>query len=789
MADQLGPLLRRLRTGARLTQEQLSERSGVSVRTIRRLETGNAVDHRLGTVNRLADALEAGPEERRRLAAVVGGAQDAPHVPVPPPPVRPGTSSVRGALADHAGELAREVARRWRREEEQRRVHDPFPLPVRWHEAATELTDHSENVQRLEPGATAGRIDLSGDLRATAEVYRRIRSGRLVVLGRAGSGKSILTIRFVLDFLDTWAPPDPVPVIFSIASWDPTATALRDWLIGRLLRDHPHLARRVPSGETLAAALVDADLILPVLDGFDEIAEGLRCEALEALNATSLPLVLTSRRGEYAEAVRATGTPLIWAAGIELADLTLDDLTAYLPRTTRPAARGDDGSGAGWDAVLARLGDGRTPVCANLAGVLSTPLMVILARTLYSGARDRDPAELLDDRRFPTEHALEEHLLAGFVPTVYRGRPAERSAAGHPAGRRDPDPSPEQAQRWLGYLAHRLVLPDRERHDLAWWHIAGSLRRSTRLTAVLLASALCVAVADWIVDLLATPLRPVEVLVQGALMGPVAGLAFAAVYGVVDALGGGVLEPSRVRLRLTGARDGVGRRPARSFTTRSAAALGGFALGAGCACAFALERALYSGVPLTDDGALTVTLVNVLAFGLIFGLAAGLVFGLMSVLEAPLDVTSAATPASLLAANRAAVRRQIAVLVPLLTLAIAGGGRLVVGLLRGFLGPMNWGLTDGLVIGAVGGLGGAFAYVFSFTAWGHWVVLVRLWLPLTGKLPWDTAAFLDDAYRRGVLRRTGAVHQFRHTRLQHHLGRLHRERRPEYARARLTGPR
>jgi hypothetical protein len=43
---------------------------------------------------------------------------------------------------------------------------------------------------------------------------------------------------------------------------------------------------------------------------------------------------------------------------------------------------------------------------------------------------------------------------------------------------------------------------------------------------------------------------------------------------------------------------------------------------------------------------------------------------------------------------------------------------------------------------------------------------------LTGRLPWRLPEFLDDAYRRGVLRRAGAVYQFRHARLQEHFARL-----------------
>ncbi|MFE7466387.1 helix-turn-helix domain-containing protein [Streptomyces sp. NPDC057499] len=818
MADRLGTLLRRLRHGAGLTQEQLAERSGVSVRTIRRLETGSSGDCRLGTVESLADALEAGAEDRRRLVATLAGPAAASATaaagvvvpapvpvldsgaggeseslprsgppPVPPPVPAPREPSVAAPVHHEVGtaadELAREIRRRWQREEEHRRVHDPFPLPVRWRDAPESLTDHSENIQRLPPGAAPEHMDLSGDLSSVAEVYRRVLSGRLVVLGRAGSGKSVLTIRFVLDRLADRRPQERVPVLFSVGSWDPTDVALRDWLIDRLLRDHPHLTRRAPGGATLAAALVDSDLVLPVLDGFDEIAEKLRGTALEVLNDTSLPLVLTSRRDEFAEAVGKVRAPLVWAAGIELADLTLDDLADYLPRTARPVPRDDGGSSAVWTDVLNRLrapdGGADTP----LARVLSTPLMIVLARTMYSDSPGRKPSDLLDAELFPDENALEEHLLAGFVPTVYRRRVAERSAGVRRGRQRDP----ERAERWLGYLAHHLARSDREQQDLAWWRIGDSLRLSTRLLAVVVVSALCVAVADWAVNLfvLSFPADAAfEVLLVGGSMGLVAGLAFGSVHAVLVRLGGTAFEPAHVRLglRLPGAGTGGVRRPVRAFAARFGAVLpGGFVMGVGCACALALQRRLFYGIPLTNELVIRGTLINMLVFGLIFGTGAGLVFGIVAALEAPLDVASAATPAGLLASNRATVVRQVLVLAPMLTLAIAVGGRLFAGLLDGILGPLSWPLSDALFIGAIGGLGGASAYALSFTAWGRWLVLTRVWLPLTGRLPRDTAAFLDDAYRRGVLRQTGAVYQFRHIRLQHHLARSYREHQRRYA--------
>ncbi|MFE6844684.1 helix-turn-helix domain-containing protein [Streptomyces sp. NPDC057686] len=824
MTEDLGTLLRELRDAANLTQEQVAERSGVSVRTIRRLESGRSTNHRTGTVNLLADALGLDEVDRLRLAAALTNSAGPPaaragagtgrrpepgpeRFPIPdrePGSAIPGTltdgpgrevhaparSPVHDALADAAQELATEVRRRWRHEEAQRRVHDPFPLPVRWKPAPAVLTDRAENIQRLGPGETPRAVDLDGDLRSMAEVYLRIPSGRLVILGRAGSGKSVLTIRLVLDLLNTPAPHRRVPVIFSIGSWDPSTTALRDWLIGRLLRDHPHLARRSSGGASLAAVLVDTDLILPVLDGFDEIAEGLRRDALDALNATSLPLVLTSRRDEYAEAVRAAHAPLVWAGGIELTDLTLQDLADYLPRTSRAlppdesGACSTDAAGSSWDTVLTQLRTRRSPAHTNLATVLTTPLMVILARTLYSETPGRDPAELLDATRFPSVKSLDEHLLAGFVPAVYRRRAPERDAAGRRPGASYVDPA--RAGGWLGHLAHHLVRLDRERQDLAWWQLGDSMSRPERTIAFVLATAVSIALADWLVGLLLTPLSLGEILLQGGLMGPAAGLGFGAVHAMADRSGGG-FEPARVRLTLRAAHDGLGRRSLRTFSSRFGQGLiGGSVMGIGCACALTLERALVSGTPLTDPHVVQGTLINMLVLGLIFGSAAGLVFGLMSALEAPVDVTAAATPVSLLSANRTTACRQFLILVPALTLAIALGGYLVVDLLRTVMGPLNWGLQDSLFIGAVGGLGGTASYVLTFTAWGQWIVLARVWLPLAGRLPWDPAAFLDDAYRRGVLRQTGAVYQFRHVRLQHHLARVFRSGHRDFAPATFT---
>jgi transcriptional regulator with XRE-family HTH domain len=64
--EQFGANLRRLRLGAGLTQMELSNRSGLDMAEISRLETGLR-DVRLSTIVRLADGLEV------PLHALLGG--------------------------------------------------------------------------------------------------------------------------------------------------------------------------------------------------------------------------------------------------------------------------------------------------------------------------------------------------------------------------------------------------------------------------------------------------------------------------------------------------------------------------------------------------------------------------------------------------------------------------------------------------------------------------------------------------------------------------------------------
>jgi predicted NACHT family NTPase len=189
-----------------------------------------------------------------------------------------------GQLLDGlAEELAAAVREQWRTEERLRRLQDPAPLPVRWSAAEETVTDYWQNIQRRSPGQS--RMKLDGRLDQVVDLFDRIPSHRLVVLGKPGAGKSVLAMQFTLRWLDRRKPGDPVPVVFPLASWDPVARSLRSWMSARLAADYPALGTRTASGTTRARELVRTRRVLPVLDGLDEIPASLRGDAVRCLNA------------------------------------------------------------------------------------------------------------------------------------------------------------------------------------------------------------------------------------------------------------------------------------------------------------------------------------------------------------------------------------------------------------------------------------------------------------------------------------------------------------------------
>jgi hypothetical protein len=152
----------------------------------------------------------------------------------PPSPVD-GSSS----LAPIADELAIAVGTQWEAEVRVRRLNDPYPLPVSWAAADSSLTDTWDSLVKLartgagwprppQEGSWAASSDnLAGKGDELTEVLARVPTGRLVVLGEPGAGKTMLMVRLVLDLLARRVGGGPVPFLASVASWNPAEQELR----------------------------------------------------------------------------------------------------------------------------------------------------------------------------------------------------------------------------------------------------------------------------------------------------------------------------------------------------------------------------------------------------------------------------------------------------------------------------------------------------------------------------------------------------------------------------------
>lgn len=245
-----------------------------------------------------------------------------------------GWASYRNSRPDPAGkrslaavvdDLAGAIRRQWDEEARVRRLYDPYPLPVSWVPADGSLVDPwdvlVEQAANAGPGRAsagagtwaAGPDELEGKGSELSDVLLRVPTGRLVVLGAPGAGKTVLMVRLVRDLLERRVGGGQVPVLVPLASWDPAKQGLREWLTAQLTIDYPALAVQAPPGlgtVPLSAALLDAGLLLPVLDGLDEVPDRSRGQAIAKINAALLPgsqVVVTCRKQEYAEAISAPG--------------------------------------------------------------------------------------------------------------------------------------------------------------------------------------------------------------------------------------------------------------------------------------------------------------------------------------------------------------------------------------------------------------------------------------------------------------------------------------------------
>ncbi len=196
----------------------------------------------------------------------------------------------------------------------------------------------------------------TGSLNTVAAFYQRLPHGRLVISGPAGSGKTVLVVRGLLDLIAALPEEPGVHVRVPVRPPRPN-TPLAEHLVGAY-RVRPAIAR----------ALVDEGWILPVLDGPRAVSA-----------APSGPFIATTRNPDPA---------VPDATVVHLQPLTIEQVAAWLtyqfPDPTKPP-----GVEHRWLRVLRSLAaDHNSP----LATALRSPLRLSRAVTAY-----RDPASNPDD--------------------------------------------------------------------------------------------------------------------------------------------------------------------------------------------------------------------------------------------------------------------------------------------------------------------------------------------------------------------------------------------------------
>jgi DNA polymerase III delta prime subunit len=572
-----------------------------------------------------------------------------------------------------------------------------------------------EALQRALASSTAGpaRTLLPPETQLL-DIYDHMQ-GSLLVLGEPGSGKTTLLLELMRDLLGRaqLSESHPIPVRFDLSAWG-GQQKLDIWFVKQLNTHYGVPMQR-------ATRWVEKNVILPMLDGLDEVAEARRTECAEAIRTYRQerglwPMVVCCREQEYAA----------------LPDLHLNGAVALQPLSEQQiqAHLVDGGQRlAGVRQLIAEFPE----LIANGAeenGLLTTPLMACVASSAYA---DMPEVQLQgatpEERRSEMFDAYLKHIFAD-----------------------DADP-PLQAHSRLQWLAWQLRRAGKsaffiEELQLDWTQ--GRWRHLTTWSPVLFAVLLSV--------LLGSAVGAAFGLVGlGAMTGLISGVA----VGIIDRLLRGrsirrhadrflwswkrIRRDGRVIL-IAGLIAGLGLGAITGFAVgRYAGWDAGFESGLRAGLVYFVSVAvigvLYSGVskiPILVGRRPNAGMRAALRNGLMIGLAVGLIAGVLG--------------------------EQLSRPVSYLLLIYTREPRIPIDQLR----------MVGIILGGAIGIASGLHYGLH-AALTH--ALLRLQLMLLHSFPWRIARFCNACAAKTILRPVGGGWIFTHRLLQEHLADQYERRR------------
>lgn len=595
---------------------------------------------------------------------------------------------------------------------------------------------------RTDGGVERGRVAQIRDY------YASLDRGRLVVLGAAGSGKTVLATQLARDLaeeyatsLDRGGPPrgsgrrrSGLPVRMSAPLFDPgplgrfgeVSPVQVAWRFDRWLSGN--LSRTYGLKKEDAADLVSGGWIVPILDGVDEMdmpgEPPWRAAALlMALNRPTRtgvrPAVLTFRTDRYSELVLldhdALGRPVLQdATVVTMEPLAIDSVRRYLiHRFPDPICPG--GAEYRWRPILDQMESDQeaaqevTPVAA----ALRSPLSLFLAVNGYRNP-ETSPDVLNEFKRIED---LNSHLFQLLVPSAV-------ADYGKGGGDRF---SSDQVTRWLTTLARHLSQEDldgRSGSDLLL-HLLSRVAglRSPRFAAgIVLAGFAALAVTLMLIGASGS---------GGWQIGDLLGLV--ALIGAVLFVGWRGSRPY-VDLQRFDVRE-----IRRLLTWHLFRVWIGTVLSVGLLLGVVLAAAIFVhrfGV------------IGGFVAGILHGMAASFMFGLVLILEV--------RPQGVSRPSRLVSQGISHTVLTFSTVFMATSGGTAVLFVLGVVPVAG---TPILMIIGIGMLAGV--AVVTLSPWPRYVAACVL-LSWRGRMPLRPSAFLDWAYEAGLLRLSGIAVQFRH---------------------------